>query len=168
MPVGYGALRAILMAAAFTPSELERICQAALGVSLSGLTTDGDGTTQADALIAYAARYDLLRNLAATILDAAADRPGVQHLLLSDNMEQPQPQPQQNGNQQYAMWRIETKLDALSEKMNTIMLEHNEDRRRIAALEAARSGSPLNWQIIAVTLIFAVIAATATWAMAVR
>ena len=166
MPVGYGALRAILMAAAFTPSELERICQAALGVSLSGLMTDGDGTTQADALIAYAARYDLLRNLAATILDAAADRPGVQHLLLSDNMEQPQPQ--QNGNQQYTMLRIETKLDALAEKMNTIIQEHNEDRRRIAALEAARSGSPLNWQIIAVTLIFAVIAATATWAMAVR
>ena len=48
------------------------------------------------------------------------------------------------------------------------MQEHNEDRRRIAALEAARSGSPLNWQIIAVTLIFAVIANTATWAMAVR
>ena len=166
MPVGYGALRAILMAAAFTPSELERICQAALGVSLSGLTTDGDGTTQADALIAYAARYDLLRNLAATILDAAADRPGVQHLLLSDNMEQPQPQ--QNGNQQYTMLRIETKLDALAEKMSVIMQEHNEDRRRIAALEAARSGSPLNWQIIAVTLIFAVIAATATWAMAGR
>lgn len=166
MPVGYGALRAILMAAAFTPSELERICQAALGVSLSGLTADGDGTTQADALIAYAARYDLLRNLAATILDAAADRPGVQHLLLSDNMEQPQPQ--QNGNQQYAMLRIETKLDALTEKMTTMIHEHNEDRRRIAALEAARSGSPLNWQIIAVTLIFAVIAATATWAMAVR
>ena len=89
----------------------------------------------------------------------------MQHLLLSDNMEQPQPQ--QNGNQQYTMLRIETKLDALAEKMTTMIHEHNEDRRRIAALEAARSG-PLNWQIIAVTLIFAVIAATATWAMAVR
>ena len=166
MPVGYGALRAILMAAAFTPTELERICQAALGVSLSGLTTDGDGTTQADALIAYATRYDLLRNLAATILDAAADRPGVQHLLLSDNMEQ-QPTPP-NGNYQYNLLRIEAKLDSMNEKMDTIRHEHNEDRRRIAALEAARSGSPLNWQIIAVTLIFAVIAATATWAMAVR
>ena len=66
------------------------------------------------------------------------------------------------------MLRIETKLDALAEKMSVIMQEHNEDRRRIAALEAARSGSPLNWQIIAVTLIFAVIAATATWAMAGR
>ncbi len=43
-----------------------------------------------------------------------------------------------------------------------------EDRRRIHALEMTRTGSPLNWQIIAVTLIVAAMAATATWAMAVR
>lgn len=164
MPVGYGALRALILAAAFSPEQIERICQLCFGVSIGGITPSTQPIEQVDAMLAYALRYDLIRQLAEITLDAAAGLPAVQNLLLSDDMENTSGP----NSQQYFMLRIEAKLDAITERLTVMASEHAEDRRRIHALEMTRTGSPLNWQIIAVTLIVAAMAATATWAMAVR
>lgn len=46
-----------------------------------------DPQEQADAIINYAARYNLLRELADMIMHYASNRPAVQNLLLSDDMQ---------------------------------------------------------------------------------
>lgn len=87
MPPAWNQIQALLVAAAFTPAELESLCQAVFGSSLSGITTATDATEQADALVNFAIQYGLLRELADLVLAQSARRPAVQNLLLSDDMQ---------------------------------------------------------------------------------
>lgn len=87
MPPGWNQIRSLLLAAAFTPAELEGLCQAVFGSSLSGITTATDANEQAEAIVAFAIQYGLLRELADLVLGQSARRPAVQNLLLSDDMQ---------------------------------------------------------------------------------
>ncbi len=87
MPPGWNQIQALLVAAAFTPAELEALCQAVFGSSLSGITTATDATEQADAIVNFASQYGLLRELADMALYHSARRPAVQNFLLGDDMQ---------------------------------------------------------------------------------
>ena len=87
MPPGWNQIQALLVAAAFTPSELETLCQAVFGTALSGITTATDANEQADAIVAFAVQYGLVRELTDIVLHEAARRPAVQNWLLGDDMQ---------------------------------------------------------------------------------
>ncbi len=87
MPPGWNQIRSLLLAAAFTPAELETLCQAVFGTALNGITTATDANEQADAIVAFAAQYGLVRELTDIVLHEAARRPAVQNFLLGEDMQ---------------------------------------------------------------------------------
>lgn len=66
---------------------METLCQGVFGTSLKGITMATEPHEQADAIVNYAVRYGLLRELADMIMHHASNRPAVQNLLLSDDMQ---------------------------------------------------------------------------------
>lgn len=87
MPPAWNQIQALLVAAAFTPAELEALCQAVFGASLSGITQSTDANVQAEAIVQFATNYGMVRELADAVLYQSARRPAVQNLLLSDDMQ---------------------------------------------------------------------------------
>lgn len=88
MPPGWNQINALLAAAAFTPAELEVLCQSVFGTALSGITSSADPDVQSDAIVSFAIKYGMLRELTDMVLHESARRPAVQNLLLSDDMQQ--------------------------------------------------------------------------------
>ena len=166
MPTSWRALRALLIAAAFSPEQLAKVCQTAFGCDLAAITSAQDAAQQADAIIAYAVRYDLLRELADVVLSASADRPAVQNLLLSDDM-------QDSGASSAAPFqqRIESRLDRIIEtqaQQGAILAElqrwASATVARVRALEAHGNNAgtiTINWNIIMFGLVLSLLAALA-------
>lgn len=132
MPPGWNAIRALLQAAAFTPAELEVLCQSVFGTALSGITTATDNAEQAEAIVNFAIRYDMLRELTDLVLHESARRPAVQNLLLSDGM---------NGDGQAAeMQRVIMRLDRIGEQMQQVLSEQAAIRQWQATADARLHG----------------------------
>lgn len=79
-------LHELLLACGFDPAQLRCITQQSMGTGLSAITQATDPAERARAIVDYATRYTLLRELTATVLTAGADKPVMQNILLDDNM----------------------------------------------------------------------------------
>lgn len=126
---GLPRLLAAMLAAAFTSENLGSIAQTVLGTSLGAITDKSDPAGQAIALIDFAERYELVRELAASVLYNGADRPALQNFLLGDDVTNTG-DGQHDGNLSYAMLRIESKLDQ-------VLAEQARQDRRLSAVETA-------------------------------
>ena len=73
--------------------------------------------------------YELVRELAASVLYNGADRPALQNFLLGDDVTNTG-DGQHDGNLSYAMLRIESKLDQ-------VLAEQARQDRRLSAVETA-------------------------------
>lgn len=122
-------LLAAMLAAAFTSDNLSVIAQSVLGTSLSAITDKSDPIGQAVALIDFAERYEMVRPLAASVLYNGADRPALQNYLLGNDMTN-SGDGQRDGGLNYAMLRIESKLDQ-------VLADQARLDRRLSAVETA-------------------------------
>lgn len=103
-----------MLAAGFTSRELGIIAESALGTSLDGITQEAEPQRQAIALIQFAEKHEMVRDLRRVVLYTGADRPALQNLLLSEDMTIASGS-DSSGN--YIMLRVEAKLDqALAEQ----------------------------------------------------
>lgn len=116
MPLDENVLQALASASKFSTAQLDRIANGVLGASLTSISNESMPERQAQDMIGYAKQYDLLRELAAAFLYTGADKPGLQNLLLGENMTMASSD-QQSNNGTYIMLRMEAKLDqALAEQ----------------------------------------------------
>lgn len=136
MPPGWNSIRALLVAAAFTPAELEVLCQAVFGSSLAGITTSTDADEMAEAIVAFAIRYDMVRELTDMVLHESARRPAVQNLLLSDGMAV--------DSTTAELQRLALRVDRLSEQMQQVLAELAAVRQWQATADARLHGIEAN------------------------
>ncbi len=142
MPPGWNQIQALLVAAAFTPAELEALCQSVFGASLSGITQSTDANAQAEAIVQFAISYGMVRELADTVLYQSARRPAVQNLLLSDDM-QSEAQVAAITNQltalQNSVHALTSRVDRSLEQQAQLMAEHAELQRWRNSIETHRT-----------------------------
>lgn len=117
MPLDESVLQALASASKFSTAQLNGISNSVLGTALTSISSESTSERQVQDMIAYARQYDLLRELAAAFLYTGADKPGLQNLLLGENMTTASSD-QQGNNGTYIMLRMESKLDqALAEQV---------------------------------------------------
>ncbi len=134
MPIDESVLHALTGASKFSSAQLDRIANGVLGASLSNISNESMPERQAQDMIAYAKQYDLLRELAAAFLYTGADKPGLQNLLLGENMTMASGGDRGN-SENYIMLRIESKVDNIS-----LRLDNFEQRvRTIEAVQATQT-----------------------------
>lgn len=131
MPIDESVLHALASASRFSSAQLDRIANGVLGASLSNISDESMPERQAQDMIAYAKQYDLLRELAAAFLYTGADRPGLQNLLLGENMTIASGGDRGN-SENYIMLRIESKVDNISLRLDNF-------EQRIRTIEAAQA-----------------------------
>lgn len=156
MPLGVGTVVRLLSAAAFTEVELDRLCNAVLGVSLSGITDSIDVRGRNRAIVQYAHQYGYLSELVASILDSAGDRPAVQNLIVGDDMEQSP----NSGNGNYNVLLLAAKMDRVLEELADI-------KSRLRAVESCNR-TPINWSLVLVGVSVAVASIVFSLSMVVR
>lgn len=100
-----------MLAAAFTSRELGIIADSVLGTSLDGITQETDPQQQAISLIQFAEKHEMVRDLRRAVLYTGADRPAMQNFLLGEDMTSQGSSERDNSQANYAMLRIESKLD---------------------------------------------------------
>ena len=104
--------------------QLDRITQQSMGTGLTAITQATEPAEQAREIVNYASRYNLIRELAATVLNAGADRPVMQNILLDDNMTL-----EERGSQSTALdlvkleSRVERMFDKLDAKLDAAIVE---------------------------------------------
>ncbi len=153
MPFNESVLHALASASKFSTSQLNGISNSVLGTALTSISSESTPERQAQDMIEYARQYDLLRELAAAFLYTGADKPGLQNLLLGEDMEQASSKQQDSTT--YIMLRIENKVDNIS-----LRLDNFEQRMRTveaAQFAAAQSSNPVSASDRAVFVMFAVI-----------
>ena len=149
VPIEEDVLVALVDAAKLSTAQSERIAQSELGVSLVELSSASTPAEQAKDLIAYAVQYDMVRQLAAAFLYTGADKPGLQNLLLGEDMEQAGSK-QQDGNT-YIMLRIENKVDNIS-----LRLDNFEQRMRTVEAAQATKVPPVSSSDRLIFLLFTI------------
>lgn len=157
MPPGWNAIRALLQAAAFTPAELEVLCQSVFGTALSGITTATDNAEQAEAIVNFAIRYDMLRELTDLVLHESARRPAVQNLLLSDGMngDNGAGQTQRIDDHERRLVRVEDRVEA-----NTVDIREIKGALMHWQATFQRSTSaPINWTLVLFSVLLATLIA---------
>lgn len=156
MPPTPARLHELLLACGFDLAQLERITQQSMGTALSAITTATDPAERARAIVDYAARYGLIRELSATVLTAGADKPVLQNVLLDDNMTL------EDGRNSTALdvVRLEHKVERLADKVDALA---GAVATLSAALQHREGGQPLNWNIIIVGIMVSVAAGAAVW-----
>ncbi len=122
MSVGWKAVRSLLVAAAFSQEQLDRLCQTVFGASLSGISGSADPQVQADAIVGFAEQYGLIRELTDMILHNAANRPAVQNLLLSDDMDSAT-------TMQGEFQRVNMRVDQICTQMGQVVARQDEQQR---------------------------------------
>lgn len=125
MPPTPQRLHDLLLACGFDPAQLERITQQSMGTGLDAITTASDPAERARAIVDYASRYGLVRELAATVLTAGADKPALQNVLLGDNMSLEDGRTTQNIALDLAKLesRVERMFDKLDAKLDAAIVE---------------------------------------------
>lgn len=118
MPPTPARLYELLIAAGFTQAQLDSITQSALGTGLSAITTSAESAEMALAVIRFAERYGLIRELTATVLMAGADKPAIQNVLLDDNMSLEDGRTQQSTA--LDLVRLEGKVERLAERVTDL------------------------------------------------
>lgn len=119
MPPTPARLHEILLACGFDVTQLERITQQSMGTGLDAITTAADPAERAMSIVNYATRYGLMRELAATVLMAGADKPVLQNVLLDDNMSLEDGRTAQSTA--LDLVRLENKVDRQFDRMDSKM-----------------------------------------------
>lgn len=160
MPPTPQRLHELLLACGFDPAQLERITQQSMGTGLDAITQATDPAERARAIVDYAARYGLLRELTATILSAGADKPVMQNILLDDNMTL-----EDNRNSTALdVVRLEHKVERLADKVDGLTsVVANLSATMNAILQHREGAQPLNWNIIIVGIMVSIVAGAAVW-----
>ena len=70
MPLDENVLQALAGASKFSTAQLDRIANGVLGASLANISNESMPERQAQDMIGYAKQYDLLRELAASLVTA--------------------------------------------------------------------------------------------------
>jgi hypothetical protein len=122
---GWSSISSLLVAAALSPEHMNLLCEGVFGTTLKGITTATDPQQQADAIVDYAARYNLMRELADMIMRHASNRPAVQNLLLSDDMQLDS----QSGNIQNQLQTLTVRMDRVLELQMAQAAENAEMQR---------------------------------------
>ena len=131
MPLDEHVLQALAGASKFSTAQLDRIANGVLGAPLANISNASIPERQAQDMIGYAKEYDLLRELAAAFLYTGADRPGLQNLLLGENMTIASGGDRVT-NENYIMLRIESKVDNISLRLDNF-------EQRIRTIEATQA-----------------------------
>ena len=131
MPLDENVLQALAGASKFSTAQLDRIANGVLGASLANISNESMPERQAQDMIGYAKQYDLLRELAAAFLYTGADKPGLQNLLLGENMTISSSGDRGN-SENYIMLRIESKVDNISLRLDNF-------EQRVRTLEAVQA-----------------------------
>ena len=131
MPLDENVLQALAGASKFSTAQLDRIANGVLGASLANISNASIPERQAQDMIGYAKQYDLLRELAAAFLYTGADKPGLQNLLLGENMTISSSGDRGN-SENYIMLRIESKVDNISLRLDNF-------EQRVRTLEAVQA-----------------------------
>ncbi len=131
MPLDENVLQALAGASKFSTAQLDRIANGVLGASLANISNASTPERQAQDMIGYAKQYDLLRELAAAFLYTGADKPGLQNLLLGENMTISS-SGDRSSSENYIMLRIESKVDNISLRLDNF-------EQRVRTLEAVQA-----------------------------
>ncbi len=124
-------------ASRFSTAQLDNIANSVLSTHLASISNETTPDRQAQDMIAYARQYDLLRELAAAFLSTGADKPGLQNLILGENMTIASGD--RGNSENYIMLRIESKVDNIS-----LRLDNFEQRiRSVEAVQASQAQSPM-------------------------
>lgn len=118
MPPTPARLHELLLAAGFTAAQLDSITQSAFGTGLSAITPSADSAEQAAAVIRFAERYGLIRDLTAMVLANGSGKPALQNLLLDDNMSLEDGRVQQSTA--IDLVRLENKVERLTDVVGTL------------------------------------------------
>jgi len=118
MPPTPQRLHDLLLACGFDPAQLERITQQSMGTGLDAITTATDPVERARAIVDYATRYGLIRELTATVLTAGSDKPVMQNVLLDDNMSLDDGRTTQSTA--IDLVRLEGKVERIAERVNEL------------------------------------------------
>ncbi len=119
MPPTPARLHELLLASGFTTAQLSGITQSSMGTALEAITPATDPAEQVRAIVAFAGRYELIRELTATVLSAGSDRPALQNLLLDDNMSLEDGRTAQSTA--LDLVRLENKVDRQFDRMDSKM-----------------------------------------------
>lgn len=134
MPPKGQSIRAVLLAAGFSAHQLRRISEHAFTTELPSLSATEDTGIMIDALVAHAERYDMLRELSAVVLEAAASSPAAQNMLFGDAVTG-DGNAQAGNNLSYMLARLDGKVDQLLSDMQRQQREAEDMRRAQAALQ---------------------------------
>lgn len=134
----------VILAAGFTSRELGIIAERALGASLDGITQESEPQQQAIALVEFAEKHGMERELRSAVLSGGADRPALQNLLMGEHMTSQESGERDNNQANYAMLRIESKLDQVlaeqarqSQQQAQMAQAQTQFDRRLYAVETA-------------------------------
>jgi hypothetical protein len=163
-------LVAMVDAARLSTTQLDRIAQSVLGTALSNISNKTLPSEQARDLIAYAAQYDLTRQVASAFLQIGADSPALQNLLLDGSSMTVQSSGGSGEPSVYWAIRIETKLDQVladlarqANEQTRLTQEQASLSKRLGSIEERSQTAPLNWNIILVFMGIAAFAALLTY-----
>lgn len=146
-------LRGLVEAARLSTPQLDNIAQAVMGTALRNISNASMPAEQAADLMKYAAQYGESRTLAEAVIEAAGGRAALQFLLLADRDTvgvTPTGDDRQVSGNGYNLLRVETKLDRVIERLDSIDRRQaafeEAMQRRVAALEVApaRNGPSLS------------------------
>ena len=159
MPPTPQRLHDLLLACGFDPAQLERITQQSMGTGLDAITQATDPAERARAIVEYATRYNLIRELTATVLTAGSDKPALQNVLLDDNMslEDGKSTALDVVRLEHKVERLSDKVDGLTSVVSTLSATLN------AVLQHREGAQPLNWNIIIVGIMVSIVAGAAVW-----
>jgi len=161
MPPTPARLHELLLACGFDPAQLERITQQSMGTGLDAITTATDPAEQVRAIVAFAGRYGLIRELTATVLTAGSDRPALQNVLLDDNMSLEDGRTTQETA--LNLVRLENKVERLSDRVSELA---NAVTSLTHIMQSGRQATPLNWNIIWIGFIVAALVGSGLFAIA--
>lgn len=156
MPINETVLATLADAARLSTAQLEGISQTVLQTALRNVSNANEPAGQVKDMIAYAAQYGLVRELAAALLYTGADRPGLQNLLLGDgdNMANQEDNSNRHMGAGLDIVRLENRVGRLEDWRAEIT--HKVD----ALLQRA----PLNWNIVGWGMALAIAAGALLWA----
>ena len=127
-------LRGLVDSARLSTAQLDNIAQAVMGTALINVSNRSLPAEQAEDLMRYAEQYGQVRQLAEAVIEAAGGRAALQVLLLGDrdtaSVTSTGDGDRQVGANGYNLLRVETKLDRVIERLDSI------DRRQAAFEEA--------------------------------
>lgn len=166
-------LRGLVDAARLSTAQLENIAEAVMGASLRSISNASLPAEQAADLLQYAVQYGQARKLAHAVIEAAGGAAALQFMLFNkdaEDMAQNAGGEQQVVGNGYNLLRVETKLDRVIERLDSIDRRQatfeEAMQRRVTALEAAPVRSGPNFSTTTERLLVALLALIMTGMLA--